>query len=208
MEDHHGGYDARMNRYLRIAILWIAALGPAGVLAETVFVDDKLRVGVRDEPKSREAPIVVVTTGAELKVLEKDGGYLRIQTEDGIEGWVNGIYVTSEMPARMRLRQIRQEKEQLESEVERLRDSSSELVEENEHLNAKLADLMQENGVLHAKLSRFYEASGPKEAVVEEPDYTWAYVAGGMGILFLLGFASGLKFYHRRIERRLGGFRI
>ena len=205
MEDRPAGYDGQMNRFLWIGIFWITALVSGGVSAESVYVDDKLRVGVRSEAKSREAPLVVVTTGAQLEVLERDGGYLRVRTEEGVEGWVNGIYVTSEMPARMRLRQIRQQNEQLESEMERLRDSSSELVEENEQLNIRLSGLMQENGVLHAKLSQLYEASGPPD----EEDHFWIYAAGGTAVLlFVLGFLAGLKFYHRRIERRLGGFRI
>ena len=63
------------------------------VFAESVYVSDNLRVGVRPEPDNGYAPVGVVTTGMKLDVLERKEGYLKVRTDTDLVGWIKDIYV-------------------------------------------------------------------------------------------------------------------
>lgn len=52
------------------------------------YVNDSLRIGVRAEPNTSVAPQNVVITGMQLEVLEREGSYIKIRSDDGVEGWI------------------------------------------------------------------------------------------------------------------------
>lgn len=80
----------------------LAVLG-AQVRAETVYVIDKLLVGVHAE-KSLDSPIIkALPTGTRLEVLKRDGDLAQIQGPEGVTGWVDAVYLSKEQPAAMLL---------------------------------------------------------------------------------------------------------
>ena len=67
-----------------IILLFALLLGFSSLLqAQDVYVKDTLRVGVRAEPGNHLAPFSVVTTGMKLSVLEQQGDFVKIETEQG-----------------------------------------------------------------------------------------------------------------------------
>lgn len=171
--------------------------------AETVYVHDYLRLGVRTNPNSSESPIAVVTTGDALSVLEKEGGYIRVRTEQGDEGWVSKAYVSTEKPARLQLDQLKQEYARNEAETKELRQELAGSVEHAETVEKQLAEMMAENASLHDQVGRFYSSSAQLKR-----KYAWVYQSAGMIVLFLFGFFLGVRWYKRRITDRLGGLEI
>lgn len=189
---------------LRFALMTLLGLITAfSAHAETVYVDDMLRVGVRTQPRSNEAPISVVTTGSKLTVLNRDRGYMQVRTEEGVEGWVNAVYVSSEPPARLRIEQLQSEYERLQGEIKELRSGGAATLEENQRLNTQVQELMAENSTMHAQLSKLYANSRQKVA-----RWDWLYEAGAMIGLFLFGFFLGFRRYRQRVAARLGGLEI
>ncbi|MGE0079719.1 MAG: TIGR04211 family SH3 domain-containing protein [Thiohalomonadaceae bacterium] len=96
----------------------LAALVVLPALAETAYVDDTLRVGVRRNANSSETPLTVVTSGARLEVLERGERYWRVRTDDGVEGWVAASYVTTHPPARAQLEELQAENARLKAELQ------------------------------------------------------------------------------------------
>jgi len=89
---------------------WVLAgslLAPLAAAAETVYVIDTLRVGLRD---ARDGAIVKsVETGTMLEVLERDERFVRVRDRTGAEGWLEVRYVSAEVPARTQLAKTQEE---------------------------------------------------------------------------------------------------
>ena len=197
----------------RMLIGGLVAL-PLLVGAQTLYVKDELRVGVREAPNSRDAPIAVVTTGTRLEVLERTEGYTRVRTPEGEEGWVSDAYVDAEAPAAVQLEDLRSEHAALQRELSErtaglereladVRAAAAATVEENDRLSGRLEALQAAN----ADLTRQLERLRPPPAAAG-PDRTWLrYLAGGV-VIALCGFLLGVRWQRRRVTERLGGFEI
>ncbi|MFA7556958.1 MAG: TIGR04211 family SH3 domain-containing protein [Hydrogenophaga sp.] len=183
-----------MFRTVLLAVLIALAVAPA--MGETVYVDDTLRVGVRRNANSVEAPLEVVVTGALLEVLERSGNYLRVRTPAGVEGWVGSMYVTSNPPARHLVEQLRAENAQLKSELESAT-SAQPSPEVSASLVEQLDSLRQQNEALQA------QAADPGESGLS----AWG-IAAALIALFVGGFALGKRHERDRVVRRFNGLEI
>jgi hypothetical protein len=94
--------------------LLLATLGlTASAGAETMYVIDKLLVGIH-QTRALDSPITrVLPTGTELEVLERAGEIARVRGPGGEEGWVDAGYLMKERPAALLV-------DELESENRRL----------------------------------------------------------------------------------------
>ncbi|MEJ2181491.1 MAG: TIGR04211 family SH3 domain-containing protein [Gammaproteobacteria bacterium] len=109
-------------------ILFVST-GP--VLAETGYVSDTLRVGLRPAPDSHAAPSGVIKTGMRLEVLESSNGYVRVKTEDDQEGWVRDTYIVNKPPAMITLQALQQRHGTLEGKLKTLQENNQVLQEAN-----------------------------------------------------------------------------
>ncbi|HKJ87368.1 MAG TPA: TIGR04211 family SH3 domain-containing protein [Gammaproteobacteria bacterium] len=203
-----------MRRFL--PLLLILAL-PLQAWAEAVYVRDMLRVGVRAEPDSNESPMAIVTTGSKLEVLDRRGGYVKIRTDEGVEGWVNDAYTSPEVPARIRIKEVKARNQALEEELararekaeakmEELRATAAATVEENDRLTARLEALEEANASLRSRLHELNPAAEPKgQAEAAVTDRRWWVYLGGVLALLLVGFLWGARWQRGRVADRLGG---
>lgn len=182
-------------------LLMMLALAPA--LAETVYISDVLRVGVRALPNSNDVPLAVVTSGAELKVLERQAGHLRVRTAAGVEGWIAEVYATSELPAQLQLERVTQERDRLQQELASLRSSASAGSEQAAQLTARVGLLQEENAQLQARAA---ELAAQLQA--HEGGFAWLYYALALIALFFLGVYLGVRWDKERVAQRLGGLEL
>ncbi len=86
--------------------------------AQTAWVSDEFEIMLRTGPSTSNAIQLMVSSGTELEVLERDeeSGFTRVRTSGGTEGWVLTRYLMSEPSAR----------EQLEALTSQLTDAASE----------------------------------------------------------------------------------
>ena len=171
------------------------------IAADTVYVNDMLRVGVRTDPASNEAPIAVVTTGTALSVLERQGNYLKVRTEDGTEGWVNSVYTSEQKPARMRLAQLQKAYAQNQEQLQSLQAKLSADETRVKQLQQALTDAHQEKQQLKGQLGQLKSRLGESQ---------WAWLASAVAfiLLFVGGIFLGSTWRRQRISDRLGGMDI
>ncbi len=102
------------------------------VWSESVWVSDEFEVTLRTGPSTGNAIEMMVSSGTELEVLDRDAdtGYTRVQTRAGTEGWVLTRYLMVEPSAR----------EQLQTLTGQLTDASSR----GSSLNNQLAAVRSE----------------------------------------------------------------
>ena len=190
-----------LHRTKLIAIFFGATLfvSAGTVLAETGYVSDTLRVGLRPAPDSHAAPIGVIKTGMRLEVLESSNGYVRVKTEDELEGWVRDTYIVNKPPAMITLQALQQTQGTLEGKLKTLQENNQVLQEANRVLNQRLDQLSAERAQWQLSQAR---------ATLSNKETSWLWWL--IGVLMIAGacFYSGFSWYRQSVMKRLGGLRI
>ena len=139
---------------LRIATLALLVWSiPVHSLAETVYVSDSLRVGVRAEPDNSISPHGVVVTGMQLEVLERANGFIKIHSEGGVEGWIKDSYVTTTKPAKLELTAVRAEQAKLQMQLANQDKLLKDATTKAAALSAELQSTKTSNTELRARLT-------------------------------------------------------
>jgi len=168
-------------------------------LAETAYVSDTLRVGVRSAPDNQAAPIGVVKTGMHFNVLETTNGFVRIKTEDNLEGWIRKSYVVQTPPAMIKLQALQQQQGTLEGKLKTLEENNQVLQEANRVLNTRVDQLSTERSQWQLAQAR---------ATLGSSEIRWYWWLLGILIVAGAGFYSGISWYRLLIMKRLGGLRV
>ena len=118
------------------------------VLAETRYVSDRLIISVRDGQDQNAAVLGYLETGAPVDILEEKENFLKIRTEDGIEGWVRAQYIVSEKPKPLIIENLKNEITALNKEIENIKneqDSTSNTSSESKKIyQEKIEELKEE----------------------------------------------------------------
>ncbi|MEQ8230381.1 MAG: hypothetical protein RKL32_01600 [Gammaproteobacteria bacterium] len=146
-----------MLRFARPSLAFVCALAwLAPATAESVYVIDKLLVGIHAEKDLDSAIVEVLPTGTVLDVLERDGELARVSGPEGAEGWVDSAYLTAEKPAVLRLAELAEENAALEARLAAISAGGDEAAAASPttgELAAELEALTRENTELKGKLS-------------------------------------------------------
>ncbi|MDH3756547.1 MAG: TIGR04211 family SH3 domain-containing protein [Gammaproteobacteria bacterium] len=108
------------------ASLLSALLFTTAASAESAWVSDEFEITLRSGPSTSNAIELMLNSGTELEVLERDAesGYSRVRTGGGTEGWVLTRYLMNEPAAREQLARLTS---QLTSEASRGTSLNSQL---------------------------------------------------------------------------------
>lgn len=169
------------------------------VLAETAYVSDTLRVGVRPAPDSQAAPIGVVKTGMRLNVLETSNGFVRIKTDNDLQGWVRENYVVKTPPAMIKIKTLQQRQGTLKGKLKTLEENNQVLQEANRVLNTRVDQLSTERSQWQLAQAR---------ATLNSNEISWYWWLLGALIVAGAGFYSGISWYRHLVMKRLGGLRV
>lgn len=173
------------------------------VSAKSVYVGDNLRVGVREAPSSHAPPFSVVLTGMKLKVLDKQPGFLKIETDKGVSGWVKDIYVTDTAPAKIQMETLKRELQENKVLLQDLEETAKILEMSNR-------GLLEEIDVLKQERSRLQLEKARSDYLLNEDDNSqlWWWLSLGMLLLSAASFTSGMIWYRQQTMKRLGGLRV
>jgi SH3 domain protein len=173
------------------------------VAAQSVYVNDTLRLGVRKAPSTSENSIAVVTTGDRLTVLGEQETFLKVRTDKGVEGWVSKAYVSEEAPAKLRLEALQQRHERLSSEMNMLQQQLAQTRQKEAASQQRLTALRGENAALNQRLSTYVRITEEKEA-----ELGWLYQSVSLLLLFLVGVFLGVRWHKGRVAERIGGLQL
>lgn len=180
-----------------VVVLAVLAL-PAQ--AETGYVTDHLRIGVRPVPDNNAPPTGVVVSGMKLEILKRSDDYVLVRNAEGIEGWLKDMHITRNVPVRLQLEQLAVEHQQTKKDAEEKTVQLANLQEAHQLLGEEAEGLREANKSLQADLDAM---RGPK-------DSGWLWVA--LIVLVLLmgagGFYAGVVWHRRYVMQKLGGLRF
>lgn len=172
--------------------------------AETVYVDDNLRVGVRPEPDNSYSPISVVVSGMVLEVLERKGNFMRIRTPSGVEGWVSNSYVTKKKPAQLLLDDANKKMKDMEEKISSLNNQVGKLNVDRTKLQTNVKELERENAELKDKVD---ESSHLDSLMSGNSTHWWQNIIILL-VLISAAFTAGVLWHKRHLAKKLGGMSI
>ncbi|MEJ2256071.1 MAG: TIGR04211 family SH3 domain-containing protein [Woeseiaceae bacterium] len=143
-----------MNPYkfiLSIALLTMSAVASA----ESAWVTDEFEITLRSGPSTSNAIELMVSSGTELEVLERDAesGYTRVRTQGGTEGWVLTRYLMGEPSAREQLETLTSRLTNANSRGTSLNSQLAAIREEHDAATRQIATLEQEKAALESELA-------------------------------------------------------
>ena len=200
-------------RVLGLCLVW-ATVTWAG---ETGYVSDSIEITVRTGPGMDRKIFTMIRSGQALEILETQNDWTHIRLPSGREGWVLTRFVTTRVPATVRLAELEtthqrllekaeapvQELARLEAQNQALESSLNEAREEAGQLASRLAEV-QKNGSANPGLRAAYRRSAERvsqqqkrlatleESLAQASRATaiWWFLTGA-GVLFV-GFLLGL----------------
>jgi len=116
---------------------FIVSVSMNSVFADTRYVSDRLIISVRDGQDQNASVLGYLETAAPVEILEENEDFLRIRTEDGIEGWVRTQYIVSEKPKVLIIEDLKNEIEALNKEIQTIKndqDSASNTLSESKKM--------------------------------------------------------------------------
>jgi SH3 domain protein len=132
--------------FLMFVIIFTANI--QSLFAETRYVSDQLIISVRNGPNQDDNVLGYIRTGTVVDVLEERERYLRIKTEDGLDGWVQAQYIISEKPDGRIIEDLRNEINELNKKIEFLKNEegtlSDKLLAKKQINEAKIKELEKE----------------------------------------------------------------
>lgn len=194
--------------------------------SERVYVTDALEVTLREGAGTRHEIAQMVRSGTALELLEEDGRWTRVRTEDGTEGWILSRYLEDEPVGRFRIDRLEQhlstlsgENTSLFLEIRRLRQSLDEagqriegLREESDLLSDRLSQaseglrMQEDNERLRERIARQQEEIRElREHAMQLADRDrkeWFVIGAGVLLMGLVaGMVAGSLTGRRRKDR-------
>ncbi len=165
-----------MERLLGLLILSLVATGAAGEPVR--YVQDYIKVPLRTGKSTQNKILRMLPSGTRVELLEEDsGGYARVRTTQGIEGWILSRYLREERSARDRLTQIeqaldkqREENQAHKREIGTIKAHAAEIERSNEELRESNADLTKELESVRLTAGRSLEIEDENEALRQEKE--------------------------------------
>ena len=76
---------------------------------ETLYVAERMHIGLHDEPGSAGTVVKTVDTGTPLEVIERFESFVHVREPQGAEGWIEARYLTPDPPARLQFTKLQEE---------------------------------------------------------------------------------------------------
>ncbi len=137
-------------------VAFIVSASTASVFADTRYVSDRLIISVRDGQNQDAAVLGYIETAAPVEILEEKEDFLKIRTEDGIEGWVRAQYIVSEKPKALIIENLKNEIRALNKEFENLKngqDSASNTLSKTKKMYQEKIKALEEETNINQKFA-------------------------------------------------------
>jgi hypothetical protein len=169
--------------------------------AATAYVSDVLILGVYSEETGEGQRLTTLHSGASLETLGASGEYTHVRLADGTVGWVKSSYLTTTVPATVRVKQ-------LEDELDRARATTPGLAaaaahNEADDLERQLASSRAELEAIRAESSARSVRPAPGRDGVKP--WVAALLMSGTAAL---GYWLGHALLAARIRRKFGGLKV
>ncbi len=137
-----------MNKVITLCTALLLAASVSSIsAAETAYVSDVILVPVRSGAGTQFRIVHAgLPSGTRVQVMEVDGDWSRITTDNGLEGWTRNQYLSKQPTARIQLTQLEQKHARVQEQNAALSAKANELQRDNKQLQDQVAQLQQTAG--------------------------------------------------------------
>jgi hypothetical protein len=173
--------------------------------AATAYVTDELILNVYADQNQQGQRLATLHSGASVETLSSSADYTQVRLADGVTGWVKSSFLTTNLPAAVRVKQ-------LEEELDRSRATTPALAEaaarsELERLQHELSDTQSQ--LAQALTARGDSpVAGAPAAPAARRSIGLLTAACALLAAAALGFWLGYVTLARRIRRKFGGLKV
>lgn len=197
-----------MTGSLRVIAILMSLGVVSAAQAETVYVAERLRIGLRAEVVETSAVVKTVETGTPLEIVERFDKLVRVRDPQGAEGWIEARFLSSDPPARLQLAK-------LQEDLARSRAQATEAKAQLKKAQSALAEQTNKIKELEKAASDRPLPVPPAPVVVKPPPvipvaahdgFRLSYPWLGFSFAMLgVGFAAGVRWLRESIRKRSGG---
>jgi SH3 domain protein len=113
-------------------MLLVCLLGTATItVAEPVYVNDALEIGLHQDNTLASTIIELIPSGTELELLAREDNLIQVRTQTGITGWVDARYITDSEPGRALIDSLKASLKTSETEIEALEEKLTRAEQQN-----------------------------------------------------------------------------
>lgn len=127
--------------------------------ADVRYVDDTLVITMRTGQGTSFQILKTLPSGTPMELLEEDGKYSLVRTEDGTEGWVLSQYLSDTPIARYRLERAEQQIAQLKAQKKSLQQRLAQTAGERDAIAKTHREISRENEQLREELDRIKQVA-------------------------------------------------
>ncbi len=109
----------RKNGWL---LFWMFLVAASAASAETLYVTDRVLVGLHQAPDEASPLIASLPSGTAVETLETREGFTRVRAPDGKTGWMSSGYLVAQQPATAVVDTLQARQEKLQAELKALRE--------------------------------------------------------------------------------------
>jgi len=195
------------QRSMRALALALLLALPAAGHAETVYVIDRLVVGLRAEPAEGASAVKSVDSGTVLEVLERQDSLVHVRDPQGVEGWIDGRYLSGQPPARVQMQALQAELVRVRAQLAKAPavqgEASAAAIQK---LEAELSNARTQLAQAQAQVkdARREPVPPPAERQPSSGGFSFGWLAFGFAMLGV-GFVVGIVWVRESIRRRMGG---
>jgi uncharacterized protein YgiM (DUF1202 family) len=189
----------------RLAAAAVLLMAASGGRAATAYVTDELVLNVYTDQNQQGQRLATLHSGASVETLATSADYTQVRLGDGITGWVKSAYLTTNVPATVRVKQ-------LEEELDRRRATTPALAEAaaRSEVDQLQQELAQKQSELNTALAAREQTALPGVTIAPVAPRSIGAGAAVCAILAAaaLGFWLGYVSLARRIRRKFGGLKV
>jgi hypothetical protein len=181
--------------------------------AETLYVAERLRIGLRADITETSAVVKTVETGTPLEMIERAENFVQVRDPQGAVGWTEARYLTPELPARLQLVKLQEDLAKSKSQAAEAQAQLKKAQASAAEQAATIKKLEQEAADKPATPPPATPAPVPPPIVAppvgktsKDAGFMFSYLWLGISFAMLgIGFAAGVKWLRESIRKRSGG---
>ncbi len=161
--------DISYKQFFIILVFLITALTSlAASAAETMYVSDELFINMRSGKGNGFKIIKIIKSGTPLTVLEKDSGYTRARTPQGVEGWVLSRFLSKTPAAKNLVAKAQKDFAEMKQKYEAMKSELENPKQERDSLSRSEKDLLANKEKLNKELTRLRKIAARPMQLEEE----------------------------------------
>jgi hypothetical protein len=195
-------------------LLVLAMLGIfTSARAETLYVAERMRIGLRAEATETGAVVKTIETGTSLEAIERVENFVHVRDPQGTVGWAEARYLTPDAPARLQMVKLqedlaksRSQTAEAQAQLKKAQAAAAEQVATIKALEQKVADKPAMPPTATPVPVPQPVAPPPVGKTSKDAGFSFSYLWLGISFAMLgIGFAAGVKWLRESIRKRSGG---